>query len=100
MRLAQTAGHGVLPNADIPNSFLAQAGDLQDPWGPAVGPCFKATAKDWGCCTAGGKHPIYSYAANRSAASCLAGTKGNPQICDPACAAAAGTPTEGGIHPR
>ena len=28
MRLAQTAGHGVLPNADIPNSFLAQAGDL------------------------------------------------------------------------
>ena len=94
MRLAQTAGHGVLPNSDIPNSFLAQAGDLQDPWGPAVGPCFHATAQDWDCCPKG------AYTANRSSATCVRGTGGHPEICDNACAAAAGTPTEGGIHPR
>ena len=40
MRLAQTAGYGVLPNNEIPNTFFAQAGDLEDAWGPAAGPCF------------------------------------------------------------
>ena len=68
MRLAQTAGHGVLPNADMPNSFLAQAGDLQDPWGPAVGPCFHYGATDWNCCGVG------QYTANRTSATCHAGT--------------------------
>ena len=33
MRLAQTAGYGVLPNAAMPNTFLAQAFDLDDPFG-------------------------------------------------------------------
>ena len=37
MRLAQTAGYGVLPNPEIPHSFFAQAGDLEDAWGPASG---------------------------------------------------------------
>ena len=32
MRLAQTAGYGVLPNAAMPNTFLAQAFDLDDPF--------------------------------------------------------------------
>ena len=32
MRLAQTAGYGVLPNALMPNTFLAQAHDLDDPY--------------------------------------------------------------------
>ena len=32
MRLAQTAGYGVLPNPAMPNTFLAQAHDLDDPF--------------------------------------------------------------------
>ena len=94
MRLAQTAGYGVLPNEEMPNTFLAQAGDLDDAWGPATGPCFSNFAADWGCCGKG------AYQANRSSAACKAGTKGRPEMCDAACAAAAGTPSEGGIHPR
>ena len=101
MRLAQTAGYGVLPNPEIPYSFFAQAGDLEDAWGPSVGPCFSGLESQWGCCSSGdAKHPTYLYQANRSSESCKAGTKGKPEMCDPACAAAAGTPSEGGIHPR
>jgi hypothetical protein len=48
----------------------------------------------WECCDKG------AYESNRSSAKCQAGTNGKPEICDPACAAAAGTPTMGGIHPR
>jgi hypothetical protein len=60
MRLAQTAGYGVLPNAQIPHSFFAQAGDLDDAWGPAVGPCFSGLGSQWECCTSGdSKHPRY-----------------------------------------
>ena len=84
----------MLPNLAIPNSFFAQAGDLEDAWGPASGPCFSGFASQWECCDKG------AYIANRSSDTCKAGTKGKPEICDPACAAAAGTPTEGGIHPR
>jgi hypothetical protein len=94
MRLAQTAGYGVLPNEAIPNSFFAQAGDLEDAWGPAIGPCFSGLSNQWDCCPKG------AYQANRSSATCKAGTNGKPEICDPACAAAAGTDTKGGIHPR
>ena len=90
MRLAQTAGYGVLPNDAIPHSFFAQAGDLDDAWGPGAGPCFVK----WACCD--GK----TYAASRSSATCSAGTKGKPGMCDMACATAAGTATKGGIHPR
>lgn len=101
MRLAQTAGYGVLPNPEIPNSFFAQAGDLEDAWGPAVGPCFSGLESQWGCCSSGNsKRPTYLYAANRSSETCKAGTGGKPELCDPACAAAASTPSEGGIHPR
>ena len=101
MRLAQTAGYGVLPNPEIPHSFFAQAGDLEDAWGPAVGPCFSGLESQWGCCSSGdSKHPVYLYQANRSSESCIAGTNGKPEICDPACAAAAGTASQGGIHPR
>ena len=96
MRLAQTAGHGVLPNSDLPATFFAQAGDLEDVWGPAAGPCFSSFPSQWGCCDAA--HRLY--AANRSSASCRAGTRGHPELCDPACAAAAGTRSMGGIHPR
>jgi hypothetical protein len=98
MRLAQTAGYGVVPNDAMQNSFFAQAGDLEDAWGPAAGPCFSGLRSQWECCEQS-KHPTI-YIANRSSAKCQAGTNGKPEICDPACAAAAGTPTEGGIHPR
>jgi len=55
MRIAQTAGYGVLPSPDLPNTFLAQAYDLDDPWGPAVGPCFEtAAAGGYECCTSQG----------------------------------------------
>jgi hypothetical protein len=32
MRWSQTANYGVLPNAKMPHSFLAQVYDLGDPW--------------------------------------------------------------------
>jgi hypothetical protein len=32
MRWSQTANYGTMPNAAIPNSFVAQAFDLADPW--------------------------------------------------------------------
>jgi len=32
-RWAQTANYGVAPNPAMPNTFLAQAYDLNDPWG-------------------------------------------------------------------
>jgi len=86
MRLAQTAGYGVVPNEALPNAFFIQAYDLDDPWGPEGGPCFK----EWMCC---GK--------NVNASMCNAGTNGHPEMCDLACAADADTATVmGGIHPR
>jgi sialate O-acetylesterase len=43
MRWAQTANFGVLPNTAMPNTFLAQAFDLDDPFSNIT--CYKA-----GCC--------------------------------------------------
>jgi hypothetical protein len=40
MRWAQTGNAGVLPSPALPRTFLAQAYDLDDPWGPTAGPCF------------------------------------------------------------
>lgn len=85
MRHAQTANYGVVPNAALPNTFLAQAYDLDDEWGPAFGPCFST----WSCCDTKDSHY-------------------NPKICNAtlalkcknACAAAAGTTSQGAIHPR
>jgi hypothetical protein len=83
MRIAQTASWGILPNPDIPNSFLAQAYDLDDPWGPAMGPCFAA----WGCC------PGKTFNATLC--------DGRDALCAPACAANDDTASfMGGIHPR
>ena len=57
MRIAQTAGYGTLPSPALPNTFLAQAYDLDDEWGPAMGPCFTAEA-DGGleCCDNNGNY--------------------------------------------
>jgi hypothetical protein len=93
MRMAQTASWGFLPNPDMPQTFLAQAYDLDDEWGPASGPC---TTSAWACCPfkCGGCVPY-----NKT--SCDAGTKGHPEICENACNAALDTPFRmGGIHPR
>jgi hypothetical protein len=55
MRIAQTAGYGVLPSPELPNTFLAQAYDLDDPWGPAAGPCFALVADGgYECCASNG----------------------------------------------
>jgi hypothetical protein len=93
MRQAQTASYGILPNAAMPNTFLAQAYDLDDEWGPAFGPC---TGSEWACCpfSCGGCSPY-----NKT--SCDAGTNGKPEICANACNAALDTTYRmGGIHPR
>lgn len=43
MNLAQTASYGVVPNPDMPNTFMAEAFDLNDPWGDK-------TCYGWACC--------------------------------------------------
>jgi hypothetical protein len=92
MRIAQTAGYGVLPNAELPNTFIAQAYDLEDQWGSSDGPCFSkppgyGPKEAWACCA--GK--------TYNATSCA----GREALCAPACDAAAGTiAVMGGIHPR
>ena len=101
MRLAQTAGYGVLPGPEgsgMENTFFAQAFDLDDKWGPASGPCLQATSPKnptaWGCCTyswglAG--HGVYN------ATTCSPAHKTR---CAPACASAETRSVMGGIHPR
>jgi len=92
MRIAQTAGHGVLPNVDLPNTFITQAYDLEDQWGSGDGPCFAkppgyGPKVAWACCPGKGYN----------ATSCA----GREAQCAPACEAEAGTtPVMGGIHPR
>jgi hypothetical protein len=84
MRIAQTASYGVLPSPELPNTFLAQAYDLDDEWGPTAGPCFQT----WGCCRTN-----KGYNATKCA--------GRETLCSPACAADIDTPIlMGSIHPR
>jgi hypothetical protein len=86
MRQAQTANYGIVPNTELPNTFLAQAYDLDDEWGPTAGPCFHA----WSCCDY--KDSQYN------ATTCNVTLK---EKCKNACAAADGTTSfMGGIHPR
>ena len=101
MRQAQTAGYGVLPGPNgsvMENTFVAQAYDLDDPWGPGIGPCYdgwetgshgRTDHTGWHCC------PIKGCAVNT--------TKCTPALakrCEPACASLRNTPSHGGIHPR
>lgn len=91
MRVAQTAGHGVLPSPALPNTFIVQAYDLEDQWGSGDGPCFAkppgyGPRVAWACCPSG-------YNATLCA--------GREALCAPACAAEADTKSVmGGIHPR
>lgn len=43
MNIAQTGSYGSLPNAAMPNTFIAETYDLNDPWGDK-------TCYGWGCC--------------------------------------------------
>ena len=91
MRWAQTANYGILPNPAMPNTFLAQAYDLDDEWGPGSGPCIT----DWACCSEGAWH-----AAPQNMTACNAGTGGKPHLCDLACRMDTVPVAMGGIHPR
>ena len=94
MRVAQTMSYGVLPTPDVPNTFVAQAYDLDDEWGPGSGPCFGGKG-GWACCE-GGSNACGSGGAY-NATTCA----GREALCAPACAANNGTPClMGGIHPR
>ena len=95
MRVAQTMSYGVLPTPDVPNTFVAQAYDLDDEWGPGAGPCFGGKGR-WACCPGGGSGACGSSGAY-NATTCA----GREALCAPACAADSGTPClMGGIHPR
>ena len=90
MRMAQTGSFGILPNPAMPRTFLAQAYDLDDEWGPGAGPCAGA---EWACCTAGKGKGCVAY--NKTSCG------GREKLCAPACNAALDTPFRmGGIHPR
>jgi Carbohydrate esterase, sialic acid-specific acetylesterase len=89
MRLAQTANYGVLPSPDLPNTFLAQAYDLDDEWGPDAGACFINK-----CCDDGNKRRYDPTTCNQT----LHDLCNQPTA---ACPASLNTPNfMGGIHPR
>jgi hypothetical protein len=90
MRHAQTANFGVLPNPLMPNTFLAQAYDISDPW-------TDKRCMAWGCCQR------VQQKEHREGDSCANHTApfGGPAVCQPACAANLGTTSSlGWIHPR
>jgi len=91
MRLAQTAGFGVLPSPELPNTFLAQAYDLDDPWGPSAGPCLNP--KIWSCCS-------YSWGLAGHSTYNKTLCAGHEEECAPACASSETRAVMGGIHPR
>lgn len=91
MRWAQTASHGVLPNPDMPNTFLAQAFDLDDPWGPGAGPCQQQS--QWACCD-------YSWGLAGHCTYNKTSCAGREALCAPACASTQTRAVMGGIHPR
>jgi hypothetical protein len=83
MRLAQTAGYGVLPNPLMPNTFLAQALDLDDPY-------INTTCSDAKCCG-------YDF----NATTCARRGASAQALCADYCANTWGTRWYmGPIHPR
>ena len=98
MRLAQTAGYGVLPGpagSGMENTFLAQAFDLDDPWGPSEGPCLTdASRGGWGCCD-------YSWGlAGHSTFNATTCPPEKEKLCESACVSSQTKAVMGGIHPR
>lgn len=79
----QTANFGQVPNEAMPNSFLAHAYDLGDPW-------TSNSCQQWQCCS-----------PNYNKTTCDAKTGGNPDKCGEACIALTNTSFYmGPIHPR
>lgn len=119
-RLAQTGSYGVLPNVAMPNTFLAQAFDLDDPWGDKTcygfGCCNPYEGPGVEACTAQGcDKPNTTVAAGAAcqklrcpgpfnSTNCIASTKRlglPPTACDEYCVILHSTPVfMGGIHPR
>ena len=96
MRIAQTMSYGVLPTPTMPNTFVAQAYDLDDEWGPGAGPCLNSKTS-WQCCPNSAGSGSCGSAGVYNATKCA----GREALCAPACAADTGTPClMGGIHPR
>ena len=96
MRIAQTMSYGVLPTPTMPTTFVAQAYDLDDEWGPGASPCLNSKGK-WQCCPNYGGQGACGSAGAYNATQC----GGREALCATACAADAGTPClMGGIHPR
>lgn len=96
MRIAQTMSFGVLPTPTMPNTFLAQAYDLDDEWGPGASPCLNSKTK-WQCCVGSTGSGSCGSAGAYNATVC----NGREALCATACAADMGTPClMGGIHPR
>jgi sialate O-acetylesterase len=86
MRWSQTANFGTLPSDAMPNTFLAHAFDLGDPWGGST------SCSAWGCCY---DKPDASTCAAKTA------SIGGPAACDAACAGLLNTSFYmGPIHPR
>ena len=84
MRWSQTANFGTLPSPSMPNTFLAHAYDLGDPWAQST------SCMGWGCC-----YEKY----NRTM--CDARTHHQPHICEAECAGLLNTSYYmGPIHPR
>jgi len=75
------ARYGVLPSPELPNTFLAQAFDLDDPWGPGAGPCQsdKVGPDGWACCD-------YSWGLAGKCAYNKTKCAGREKICEAACA--------------
>lgn len=91
MHLAQTASYGVLPHdGDLPNTFIAQAYDLDDEWGPYMGPCYENK-----CCEVAREHYDPTVCTNETLRKiCYQPKTGG-------CSNALDTPSfMGGIHPR
>ena len=86
MNMAQTGSYGVLPNAAMPNTFIAETYDLNDPWGDK-------TCYGWQCCW---------NRYNKTACSANAARAGlAPDVCVNYCQQLQDTPVfMGGIHPR
>eukprot|EP00040_Diaphanoeca_grandis_P042178 m.264329 g.264329 ORF g.264329 m.264329 type:complete len:830 (+) comp55607_c0_seq1:15-2504(+) len=84
MRWSQTSNFGTLPSPQIPNSFLAHAYDLGDPWTGGT-PC-----TGWQCC-----------ANDYNASNCAQHTKNDTSMCTASCLAQLNTSFYmGPIHPR
>lgn len=77
MRWSQTGNYGVLPNLAMPNTFLAHAYDLGDPWQDV-------SCLNWHCCPFGTKGNAYN------ATACAQHIK-DPTQCVAACRALTNT---------